>query len=187
MKLNLGCGTDYRDGWVNADFNRGVKPDVCADISGTLPFRDDVFEEVLLDNVIEHVPRGHYFGFLEELCRICRPGARICIYAPHFTSIYALKHPAHDVFFGTGSFALFEPEAPFNQERYGKALFRVRRERLMFFHHRLVHFRFLRRLPIDGLFNFGPLWRQFMERVQFLGFDEVYFELEVVKGRQRQI
>jgi len=27
-KLNLGCGNDYRKGWINVDFNKKVKADV---------------------------------------------------------------------------------------------------------------------------------------------------------------
>jgi len=180
-RLNLGCGRDYREGWVNVDFNRILKADIYADFAQALPFADDSFGEVLLDNVLEHVPRDRFFAFLEELHRICVRGARIAVYAPHYSGMFALKHPAHYTYFGVGTFHLLAPEAPPTGERYSKARFNVVKERLLFFHHNLVNFPFLSRLPINGLFNFGLHWRQLMERIQFLGFDEIYYELEVVK------
>jgi hypothetical protein len=55
-------------------------------------------------------------------------------------------------------------------------------ERLLFFHHNLINAIFLSRLPLNGLFSFGGvLWQELMERFQFLGFDEIHYELEVVK------
>ncbi len=180
-RLNLGCGRDYRDGWVNVDANRSVRADVYTDFSGPLPFANNTADELLLDNVIEHVPRPRFFPFMDELHRVCAPGATIRIYAPHFSGIFALKHPGHDLYFGAGTFALFEPEAPFNGERYGKARFYVRSERLLFFHHNLVNYPWLSKLPVNALFNLNDACRVFMERFQFLGFDEIYYELEAVK------
>lgn len=180
-KLNLGCGRDYRDGWINLDFNRGVKADIYCDFSSGLPFPDNAIDEILLDNVLEHTPRDRYFRFLEEMHRVCRAGARIIIYVPHYSGMYAFKHPAHDVYFGVGSFDLYDERVPWTGERYTSARFRVLRERLLFFHHNLVNHPLLSALPINGIFNFGKDWAQLMERFQFLGFDEILYELEVIK------
>ncbi len=181
-KVNLGCGRDYRPGWINVDFNRGVRADLFCTFTEGLPFADNSVDLVVLDNVLEHVHRDRYFAFLEDLHRACKPGATIQVYVPHASGMWALKHPTHYNFFGIGSFATFQPDPQFNGERYGAARFHVRRERLLFFHHNLVNARALSRLPINGLFNFGGLlWQELMERFQFLGFDEIYYELEVAK------
>ena len=58
---------------------------------------------------------------------------------------------------------------------------RLKKERLLFFHHNLVNYPLLSKLPINWLFNANKAWRLLMERFQFLGFDEIYYELEVVK------
>ncbi len=181
MKLNLGCGNDYREGWTNLDFNRGVKADVYADLCTELPFGDGSFSEILLDNVLEHVKRDNYFSFLDELHRICVPNAVIRIYVPHFSSMFALKHPAHHNFFGIGSFSLFGADTIFTGERYCEARFSTECERLLFFHHNLVNYKLLSVLPINGLFNFCGPWQLMMERFQFFGFDEIYFELKAIK------
>jgi len=181
VQLNLGCGKDYRDGWVNVDFNREVRTDVYAHFSHGLPFKDNTVDAVLMDHVLEHVRQDDYFAFLEELCRVCKPSARIRIYVPHYTGQTALKHPAHYMYFGVGSFDPFSEDEFFNGERYCNARFRVVDEQLHFFAHKLNFFAFRNKIPINWLFNFNQPWRLIVERFQFLGFDEIYFELEVVK------
>ena len=181
MKLNLGCGRDYREGWLNVDVNREVKADVYLDMAEGLPFRDNSAAYAVLDNVLEHVPRDRYFHFVEELHRVCVAGAHIEVYVPHYSGMHALKHPAHHMFFGIGSFDLFEPDAPFNAERYSTARFRVLEQRLLFFHHNLVNYPVLSKLPINGPFNWGTGWQLLMERFQCFGFDEIRYRLHVVK------
>ena len=59
----------------------------------------------------EHVHRDRYFAFLDDLHRVCKPGALIQIWVPHASGMWALKHPTHYNFFGIGSFSTFQPEA----------------------------------------------------------------------------
>jgi SAM-dependent methyltransferase len=179
--LNLGCGLDYHQGWINVDRNREVRADVYLELRDGLPFATSSFDLVLLDNTLEHIPKSRLIRFLEEIHRVCKPAARVRIYAPHYSGMYAFKHLTHYSFFGVGTFDLFHPEPTFNGERYSRVRFRTLEERLLFFHHNLSRFRFLSRLPINFLFNVCRPWRQLMERFQFLGFDEIYYELEVVK------
>lgn len=181
IKINLGCGNDYREGWINVDSNKSIKADIYADLRQPLPFSDNYADKILMDNVLEHIPFHKYFKFMEELHRICKPGARVIIYVPHYSGMYALKHPVHYKYFGIGSFDIFRPEEGFNGERYSKARFRLVKEKLLFFHHKLVNFKFLSKLPINGLFNFGRTWQLLMERFQKLDFDEIKYVLEVVK------
>jgi SAM-dependent methyltransferase len=93
-KLNLGCGQDYREGWVNADIRRAVDPDVIVNLDSLpLPFADDAFEQVLLDNVLEHA--DDQLRVLHELHRISRPDARITFRGPHWNSHGAWIDPTH--------------------------------------------------------------------------------------------
>jgi len=180
-RLNYGCGNNYRDGWVNLDINRSVKADVYIVDGLKLPFGDSEFDEILLDNVLEHVPRTEFFPFMDELCSICRPEALIHIYSPHFTSIYGIGNPAHHVVFCVDAFSFFDPRGRSTGERYGAARFEVVQERLLFFGHNVIRMPWLAKLPINWLFNFGFVWKKLMERFQVFGFDEIYFKLKAVK------
>lgn len=181
IKINLGCGKDYKRGWINVDFNKEIKADVYCNFTKKLPFKNNYADFVLLDNVIEHIPADSYLSFLEELHRICKPGAEIMIYVPHYSGMYAFKHPTHYNYFGIGSFDTFKPESVFSGERYSKVRFNIKEERLLFFHHNLVQNPWLSKLPINFLFNLSRVWQQIMERFQFFGFDEISYRLEVCK------
>ena len=182
-RLNFGCGRDYRDGWVNADVNPKVRADVYLNPKdGRIPFEDNTFDEILLDNVLEHIGRDRIFTFLDELHRISRAGAILRIYVPHYTSVFAYANLSHCTTFAIGAFDCCTSEGGIgSSERYGKAVFRVRRQRLLFFGHNPVRMRVLGKLPINWLFNVSWLWQKMMERFQVFGFDEVYFELDAVK------
>lgn len=94
MKLNLGCGDDYRRGWVNADVRPEVRPDVVVHMDAPyLPFDDEQFDEVLLDNVLEH--STDLFALLREIHRVTEPGGRITFRGPHWHSVGAWTDPTH--------------------------------------------------------------------------------------------
>lgn len=184
-KLNVGCGLDYRKDFVNTDFNKGVYADVYWDLEKESPFPTNHFEYILLDNVLEHIYPQRLIGLIEELHRISKPNGIIEIYTPHASGMYAFSHLTHYSFFGIGKFDSFKIEEQFNGERYSKVKFKVKEE-LLFFHHNLIRFKFLSKLSINFLFNFGKVWKQLMEKFFVFGFDEIKYELEVIKNRKKK-
>jgi len=50
VKINLGCGEDYRHGWVNVDFNKEVKADFYADIKKKYFEEDKNYPSLILKN-----------------------------------------------------------------------------------------------------------------------------------------
>ena len=183
-KLNLGCGNEYKEGWINIDVNKKVKADIYHDLTKRFPFKDGYIDEILLDNVLEHIKKDYYFKFLKEIHRICKKGAKIHIYVPHFSGMYAFTHPTHYNYFGVGSFDIWKPEDTATGERYGddKVRFDVKEEKLLFFHHNLTNFKFLSKLPINWIFNFGGRnYQQLWQKFYIWGFDEIYYQLEVIK------
>ena len=180
--INLGCGNNYKEEWINVDVNKEIKADVYADFTKKLPFKNNYADLILLDNIIEHIPQNKFFFFMEEIHRVCKDKAIIEIYVPHYSGMHSFKHPTHYNFFGIGSFDTMRPEKCFNGERYTKARFELKKEKLLFFHHALINFKFLSKIPINWLFNISRKWQWFCERFMFFGFDEVYYKLEVVKN-----
>lgn len=81
MKLNLGCGDDRQDGYVNCDLRAGVADAVC-DVRN-LPFDDNVAEEVRAFDVIEHLPPHHTMRALREWHRVLVPGGTLVIKVPN--------------------------------------------------------------------------------------------------------
>ena len=193
--LNLGCGKDYKrsfeqellgglhyEEWTNLDFNKEVQADVYADITKRLPFKDNTFDYVYASHILEHIPREKLFKFLEEICRVCKKGAKIDFFTPHFSSILATKCPYHYSYWGIDSFRTFEEISNQNNERYSKARFKVLKQELRLCLRGYETIPLLNLLNfLNPIFNFSKVWQLLMERIWFIGFDEIWFKLEVRK------
>jgi SAM-dependent methyltransferase len=115
-KLNLGCGLDIRDGWVNLDSAELAGVDVVHDLAVLpLPLEDNRFVEVLCRDVLEHVD---FAAVLGDLHRILRPGGRVVIRSPHFTSKAVYIDPTHRSAFSIDTFAFFVRDADFAARSY---------------------------------------------------------------------
>lgn len=70
-RANLGCGDDYREGWTNVDVNPHFDPDVVVDLeTDDWDLPSSTFDEVLADNVFEHVDPRMRPVFLKECHRV---------------------------------------------------------------------------------------------------------------------
>jgi SAM-dependent methyltransferase len=94
MKLNMGCGLNHREGYVNVDLAAESGADVVFDLEQTpWPWADDSVEEAFFNHSLEHMggdPRV-FLAIMKELYRVLRPGGRAVIHVPH---------PRHDNFLG---------------------------------------------------------------------------------------
>lgn len=77
IKLNLGSGDDYREGYVNIDNNKSVKADIYHDFIERIPFKDHSVDEVFCKNLFEHVPNP--LNFLIEIKRVLKKGGKAII------------------------------------------------------------------------------------------------------------
>ncbi len=93
LRVNLGCGGKRLAGYIGLDRYPTPAVDVLADLTRALPFGDATVDEILLDNVIEHMP--DIAAVMRELHRIGRDGALIVIRTPHFTSLASWRDPTH--------------------------------------------------------------------------------------------
>ncbi len=104
-KLNLGCGTDVRQGYVNIDVAPLPGVDLVRDLNDLpLPFPAGSVDEVLCKDVLEHL---EYIPLLRELQRMLAPGGRLVIESPHFTSRNAHMDPTHKHAFSIDTFQFF--------------------------------------------------------------------------------
>jgi predicted SAM-dependent methyltransferase len=98
MRLNLGCGHDKRDGWVNVDKYAAATPDQVVDLERfPWPWADDSVDGVLMRHVLEHLGRDTdvYLNIFKELWRVCRADARLEIVVPHPRHDSFLNDPTH--------------------------------------------------------------------------------------------
>lgn len=82
MKLHLGCGDDYIQGYVNVDLY-AEKVDERFDAL-TIPYPDNTFDEVKAFHIIEHFDWFKGQEALKEWCRVLKPGGRLHIETPDF-------------------------------------------------------------------------------------------------------
>ena len=83
MRLNLGCGTDVRDGYENVDF-RKTHPDVReADLSVfPWPFADGSADEIMMLDFLEHFPYRSTMKILQECSRVLKFNGTLIIQVP---------------------------------------------------------------------------------------------------------
>jgi SAM-dependent methyltransferase len=97
-RLNLGCGYDRRDGWLNVDCFEECSPDLVIDLE-RFPWQlpSNHFDHVLLKHVLEHL--GSDFDILasvlRELYRVTRADALVEIYVPHHRHDNFWSDPTH--------------------------------------------------------------------------------------------
>jgi len=94
LKLNLGSGKDYREGFINIDNSPYIKKDLSFDLDTyPYPFHDNSVDFVLAMAVIEHLEDMK--AFMEEMHRILKPGGKLRFRVPlAFTHIDS-KDPTH--------------------------------------------------------------------------------------------
>lgn len=97
-KLNLGCGVDIREGFINVDVSPLEGVDMVHDLNEPLPFRDNSIKKVVCINVIEHIKDVE--SFMGEIYRVLAPGGVAEIVTPHFSHPDAWTDPQHVHYFG---------------------------------------------------------------------------------------
>ena len=98
MKLNLGCGKNYIDGWVNVDFYDDSYCDKLHDLEVfPWPWEDNSVSEIRIIHTLE--PLGAdwkvYIKILQEMYRVCEDDAHIQVDVPspwHWNYISAPTH-----------------------------------------------------------------------------------------------
>ena len=145
-KLNLGCGNNPKEGWVNLDrvYLPGV--DVVHDMTNVpLPFPDNHFDVIFAQQVLDHF---RALPVIQDLNRILKPGGELIIEVMHFTSKRNYTHLEHcqlysvetfDAYIpGTKWYALCDYYSPFTFTRYSKRYITFEHSHRVYFYNRWV-------------------------------------------------
>ncbi len=182
-RLNLGCGTDIRTGWVNADIV-DYGGNVVMDLNAyPYPFPESHFDFILCSHVLEHL--GNFNKVVSELHRIARSGAHIEVRVPFFLSTKYYSEPDHRIPFGIRSFdnyevlegrklRFYERWKLVHRTNYGSAArFRILEKRFNFSNFAILKW-------MNLWINLEPVFFERFLATIFIP-EEVIFRLEVVK------
>ncbi len=106
VKLNLGSGSKKMEGYIGVDILPLPGVDVVCDISKGLPFEDAVVDAVWGSHFIEHMPDT--IAVMEEIYRVCKPGATVEFKLPYYMSTSAFKDPTHVKFLNERTWEYFD-------------------------------------------------------------------------------
>jgi len=85
VKLHIGCGTDYKDGWINIDNNSDNnirKLDMNVDLRNGLPFKDNSVDYIFNEHFLEHLTWDEGTQTIREFMRVLKPGGILRIAMP---------------------------------------------------------------------------------------------------------
>jgi SAM-dependent methyltransferase len=109
FRLNVGCGRNAREGWVNLDSAALPGVDIVCDLEDLrrtpVDLPDATVNHFLLSHVLEHVRDS--LGLMQELWRLATPGAIAVVRVPHGGSDDAWEDPTHVRAYFPGSFGYF--------------------------------------------------------------------------------
>jgi len=89
MRLNLGCGSDVRPGYLNIDVRKTDPRVLQVDLEKELlrPFPDESIEEIIAKDFVEHLSWRVVEGFLKDCYRVLKRGGRMYIQVPDMEAI----------------------------------------------------------------------------------------------------
>ena len=106
--LDLGCGSRKKPGAIGVDIARIPQVDIVADVLRPLPFRSDSVDGIYASHLVEHI--DNLGAFMNEVWRICKPGALVQIRFPHGTTPFGIwRDPTHKRGIFLDTFDYFDP------------------------------------------------------------------------------
>jgi predicted SAM-dependent methyltransferase len=88
-KLHIGGGWQLLEGWLNTDIET-ISGVMWMDATRRFPFKDETFQYVYSEHMIEHVPYDKGVYMLRECCRVMRRGGAIRMITPDLSAILGL-------------------------------------------------------------------------------------------------
>ena len=84
MKLHLGCGSKFLEGYIHVDVKKYSHVDYVSSIDKLYFLDDESVEEIYACHVLEHVGRNEYKNVLKEWRRVLKIGGILRIAVPDF-------------------------------------------------------------------------------------------------------
>ena len=128
--LHIGCGLNKRPGSIGVDILHEPGVDIVFDLDTTpYPFANDEFDLVVAEHVLEHL--SNIVGVVEDIHRLLKPGGKLEVLCPHFSSADTFTDITHKHFITSRSFDYFVPGTDLYRYRYSsRAKFRILKKEL---------------------------------------------------------
>ncbi|MEM6285232.1 MAG: methyltransferase domain-containing protein [Chloroflexota bacterium] len=108
LRLNLGCGFDIREGWLNVDIEnwKKRKPDatgafVAHDLRRPLPLPDQSCDYIYSSHFWEHLDYQTGYAMMQDVFRMLKPGGTFRVVVPDYLKYSAAYVNGDDAFFTT--------------------------------------------------------------------------------------
>lgn len=111
MKLNIGCGFNKLDGYINVDQFPECNPDVLWSLEETpWPFEESSVDELVAHHVLEHLGQETkvFFAIIKELYRLMRHDGVMHITVPHPYHPTFTSDPTHVRAFNRQTFEMMD-------------------------------------------------------------------------------
>ena len=82
LKLNLGCGNDIRDGYVNIDIRNELNNSVLVGDITNLQYAENSVDEILALDVYEHISHRRSLHVLQHWSDILKPSGKLILRSP---------------------------------------------------------------------------------------------------------
>ena len=89
-KLNIGCGRNIIDGWLNSDYYPQSEQILHLDATAQFPFENDKLDYIFSEHTIEHLTYLQGMNMLKECCRVLKPGGKLRISTPDLSFLIHL-------------------------------------------------------------------------------------------------
>lgn len=96
IKLHLGCGDYWLDGYINIDQAIYGGTDLILDIREKLPFQDSVVEVIEAHDVLEHFNKYELDRMLPDWKRLLIPGGKVVITVPDLDEYITMYNSDRD-------------------------------------------------------------------------------------------
>ncbi|MEM9534596.1 MAG: methyltransferase domain-containing protein [Cyanobacteria bacterium P01_E01_bin.45] len=108
--VDLGCGGRKASGHIGVDIVAIDGVDIVANLNSTFPFSDSSIDRLRAYDSLEHF--NDRIHTMNELWRICKPGALVEIFVPSSDGRGAFQDPTHVSFWNVNSFQYYCVESP---------------------------------------------------------------------------
>lgn len=108
VKIDLACGDRKKEGFKGVDIVSLPGVDIVHDLNVyPWPFEDSSVDEINCEHFVEHLTGSEIIAFMEEVYRILKPGNKITIICPYYSSIRAMQDPTHKSFISENTFLYY--------------------------------------------------------------------------------